>query len=187
MPRVAVATPCRNGSCTVFLGETMTKSVLLVFYSDSGHTRKAIDEVATLLDAAGWRTAVELIEPLDLKRGAWGFFLRAWRAGTKRASTIAPPQHNPGDFDLVVVGSPLWGRHLSTPAQGYLKRHAAKLPPVALVATMSGSPLAPLEKDIADIIGRRPVAAVGVTDRERVHGEDGGKIASFVDGLIRDG
>ena len=165
----------------------MTHRALLVFYSDSGHTRKAIDGVATLLNAAGWQTAVEMIEPLDLKPGAWGFFMRALRAGTKRASAIAPPRHDPGDFDLVIIGSPLWGRHLSTPAQGYLKRTAAKLPPVAVVATMSGSPLAPLEKDVAEIIGRRPVAAVGITDRERVHGEDGGKIATFVDGLTRDG
>lgn len=164
----------------------MTKSVLLVFYSDSGHTRKAIDGVATLLDAAGWQTTVEMIKPLDLKRGAWGFFMRAWRAGTKRASAIAPPQHNPADFDLLVVGSPLWGRHLSTPAQGYLKR-AMKLPPVALVATMSGSPLAPLEKDIADLIGQPPVMSVGITDKERVHGEDGGKVAAFVEALTRDG
>lgn len=57
----------------------------------------------------------------------------------KRAPDIAPSQFDPANYDVVVVGSPVWAAHVATPVRSYLKRHAPSLVHVGMFCTMGSS------------------------------------------------
>ena len=150
-------------------------NTLVVYYSDTGNTRLAAEQAASLLDAV-----LEPIQPRGLKAGLWGYLLRAWAAFRGRPAGIEDSRNDPRAFDLVVVCSPVWMGHISTPARAYLMRHVRNLRQIALVLTSSAGVKVKVARDLTDICGRQPVAVARITDADRKNGQDRDKITEFV-------
>src|SRR5512134_2792956 len=101
-------------------------NVLTVYFSRTGGTRKIADEIRA-------RCGGEL-EPSEDVRGRAGSrgYLRSAREALKRSTAeIRPGKLNPGDFDLVILGTPVWAGHLSSPMRAYLAAHKGELKHVA--------------------------------------------------------
>lgn len=106
---------------------------LVVFFSRTGATRGVAEAIA---HAAGGD--LEELKELKSRLGLLGW-LRSGYEGTYRlASDPLPLHHDPADYDIVFVGSPTWNKALSSPVRGFLQRHGARLPRVALFATCAG-------------------------------------------------
>jgi menaquinone-dependent protoporphyrinogen IX oxidase len=54
-------------------------------------------------------------------------------------SMINPPKNNPANYDLVIVGTPIWGGKLSSPVRAYLIKTAGKTKRIAYFVTMAGN------------------------------------------------
>lgn len=151
------------------------KRVMVVFYSESGHTRLIADELAAALGAS-----VERIGAPDLPGGGWGFFWRTWQSILGGSARIAEPSLNPEDYDVVLVGSPVWAGRIASPVRAYLRRFAGKVKTaagfVSCSKTGAESALAELDK----LVAGRAVAHLSVCDEDRVNGRDVGKILDFV-------
>ncbi len=108
---------------------------LVVYYSKSGNTRRVAEEIAKALGA----DTEELIE-VGTKRSGFFGFLFAGRDGMRgRPSKIEPGKKRPADYDLVVVGSPVWGWNLVPAVRSYLGAVDLKGKPVAFFCTMGGT------------------------------------------------
>lgn len=63
-------------------------------------------------------------------------WLRSGRdAGSKRLTTLEKLTDNPADYDLVVVGTPVWNHSVSTPVRTYLSQFKGKFGKVAFFCT----------------------------------------------------
>jgi len=82
---------------------------LVAFYSRDGHTKRVAEIIANALNA-------ELDEIVDKKprKGFLGF-LRAGYDATRRKTTEISFTKNPTDYDIVVIGTPVWNSRV-TPA-----------------------------------------------------------------------
>ncbi len=82
---------------------------LVVFYSRAGTTWK-------LAEAIGCITGWDVEELIDTRpRGGILGYLRSALDGTfERLTELRPPRANPAEYDLVVVGSPVWNSSLSS-------------------------------------------------------------------------
>ena len=108
---------------------------LVVYYSRSGNTKA----VAQLIAGAASGDLEELIEIGENRKGFLGW-IRAGRAGmTKQASRIEPLKASPADYDIIYVGSPVWGWNLAPAVRSYLSQTDFGTTPIALFCTMSGS------------------------------------------------
>ena len=108
------------------------KDVLCIYYSRTGNTAKTMEEIATALDA-------ELVRLQDdVKRdGFWGWLrcgLDAMRRGT---APVLPfeTERSLANYDLVIVGTPVWAGRCSAVTRSFLKRNGRRLNNVAYVAT----------------------------------------------------
>lgn len=83
--------------------------ILIAFYSKSGFTRKVAENLARSLEA-------DMDEIVDLRNrsGIKGWLLGG-RDGMKGALTEIKTSKNPKNYDLVVLGTPIWAWN-STPA-----------------------------------------------------------------------
>ena len=107
---------------------------LVVYYSRTGRTRS----VAEMIAAAVSGELEEIVEVGVERKGIMGY-LRAGRGGIrKEKSEIEPPKKRAADYDLVVVGTPVWGWNLVPAVRRYLSAVDLKGKPVALFCTLGG-------------------------------------------------
>ena len=108
--------------------------ILCLYYSRTGKTKPAMEEVALALDAE----IVGIQDEIN-RGGTMGFLMSALGAvrknthRLKRFETDKPLQ----EYRLVILGTPVWAGRCSAVMRGFLKRRGLELPDTAYVVTRS--------------------------------------------------
>ena len=152
--------------------------VLVVHYSRTGTTRKLAEAIAT---ATGWD--LEAIVDTRDRRGFLGFLRSGFEAMTGRRTRLEAVRHDLRAYDLVVIGSPVWDRSVSTPVRTFLEEHAAELPRVAFFLTFGGEGQERALAQMAALAGRAPLATLALRQEELTREAHGPAVARFVDAL----
>ena len=151
---------------------------LIAFYSRTGVTQHIARQLAQRLGAD--MLAIEDVRP---RIGVLGYLRSAIEAMQSRMPDIRPPALDPASYDLVVLGTPVWVGHLSSPMRRFLHDRGAELPRVAFFCTQGGRGAEALFREMQELVGKEPVATCALTDDE-VFGEGhAAKIDAFLDRL----
>lgn len=152
---------------------------LIVYYSKTGNTKKVAEELSEKLQAD--------IEEIEDKKNRAGFlnWFRSGRDGMKKSGTeIGEMEKNPEEFDLVVLGSPIWGWNMTPAVRTYVEKNKEKIKNYAFFITSGNTEVSKIAPHFQDIIGQKPSAQVGFNAREmkdqKLHAE---KISEFIDSL----
>lgn len=151
---------------------------LVVYFSRTGYTEKVAERLAERCGAH----AEAIREP----RSRLGFFayIRSAREALKgRPAQILPLLHDPKSYDLVVVGTPVWAGHVSSPVRACLEAHRESLGRVAFFCTQHASGGEKVLQEMAEISGKQPVATLVVSDAEIRQGGAWPKLDRFIRGL----
>ena len=107
---------------------------LVVYYSRSGNTRFAAEQISKEIGG-------EIEEIIDKKKrkGLLGFVSSGYDATRGRATKIAAIKRSPKDYDLVVVGTPMWNKRITPAVRTYLRDNNFSEKRVALFCTNLGS------------------------------------------------
>jgi menaquinone-dependent protoporphyrinogen IX oxidase len=153
---------------------------LVVYYSRTRVTKKVSDFLAEKLGAQ----VEELQDTVD-RAGLKGYMLSGRDATLKRLTQLQPVKFNPADFDLVLIGSPIWSWNLSTPIRTYLTEHKPALRKVAFFCTMGGSGDERAAAEVEKILGRKLLAKAGLLTSRVVKNEFEGKAEKFLAELVK--
>jgi len=126
----------------------MKKKILITYYSETGHTRKIAEYIGDKTDAV-----VEVVETGYFAKGFLAYLKRGWLSYRKRNIPINAPGHDPSEFDLLIVGAPVWAGHVACPIRSYLATYKGQLPEVAFYVTMGGSGGQGALRDMREITG----------------------------------
>ena len=109
--------------------------VLCIYYSRTGKTRKAMEEIATALDA-------ELVEITDGQdRSGWRGYWRSGMEAMRRATRPIRPLNAEKpleEYRLILLGTPVWAGRCSSPVRALLKRRGLEMERVCYVLTRGG-------------------------------------------------
>ena len=107
-------------------------NVLCIYYSRTGHTKKAMEEIAEALDAE----LVEITDGVD-RKGLVGALRSGRDAMRKECAPLQAFQTEKalGEYQLVIVGTPVWAGRCSSVIRGFLKQHGKKLRQAAYIIT----------------------------------------------------
>lgn len=147
---------------------------LVVFYSRSGHTREVGHRVAAALHAD-----MEEIGDRVNRRGVFGFLRSGRDAWFERRTELLPVARDPGAYDLVIIGTPIWNMSLSTPVRTYLQDHRSRFREVAFFCTMGGFGAERVFEKMSKETGHQPVATLALTERDLVSPDLAVAIRSF--------
>ena len=108
--------------------------VLCIYYSRTGHTGKAMEEIGEALDA-------EVVGITDnVARGGWRGWIRCGLDAVKKNTaplnsfeTCKPLE----EYRLVILGTPVWAGRCSSVMRAFLKAYGRKMKNVAYVVTRS--------------------------------------------------
>ena len=106
---------------------------LVVYYSRTGNTKSVAEKIAKQLEA-------DTEEVVDLKNrhGRFGFIRAGYDATRSKETRIEKRQKLPTDYDLIVVGTPVWNSRLTPAIRTYLKENDLSGKKVAVFSTNEG-------------------------------------------------
>ncbi|MFO7710637.1 MAG: flavodoxin [Candidatus Woesearchaeota archaeon] len=123
---------------------------LIIYFSRTETTRKVAEALAKRLKADIER----ITEPKD-REGALGYLRSGKEASLKQLPRINPIKSNPGQYDLVIIGTPVWAFTMASPIRSFLTPNTLKK--VAFFCTMNGSGAKRTFKDMQALAGQ-PIA-----------------------------
>lgn len=144
---------------------------LIAFYSRTGNTKKVGNEIAKVLKA----DVDEIIDKTD-RSG-----IRGWLGGGRDALFKRPTEittkKNPQNYELVVIGTPIWVGTMVPSIRTYLSKF--KFNKIAFFCTFGGSE-GKCFKDMESLT-KKPLAVFGIKDKNM--GKDLNRIKEFCNKL----
>lgn len=159
----------------------MDLKILTVFYSRTGNTKGIGEEIVGEL-----KCVVEEIFDTQNRKGIWGFLKSGYQATRKKLTTLKPITLDPSDFDLVIIGTPIWNRHVSVPTRTYLAETASKLKKVAFFCTEGGRGGERAFSEMEALCDKDPVGVLEIKRKEIKENSYGLKLKEFID-LVQQG
>lgn len=135
--------------------------ILIVYYSKTGHTAQVAKELATLCNAD-----IEAIVGTHNGDKGFKFFRALFNTVRQSSSVIEPSLKPPEDYDLVIVGTPVWMFKLSSFTRAYLKRHAKQFKQVAFFCTQGGRGDEKVFKQMSDETKKQAITTLVVNETE---------------------
>jgi flavodoxin len=153
--------------------------ILVVYYSISGHTRDAAIAIG-----AGLGADIEpIVEPATTRITPWSYFTLGMKGVFGMAAPIGPGTYDPTTYDLVILGTPIWGGKMSAPARSYVMAHRGQFRRLALFCTQGGTGGETALAEMATIAETKAAAMLALSDADRASGKSAEKIAGFVAAL----
>lgn len=149
-------------------------NILVIVYSYTGTSRKVAE---LLCSQQGWRLAdVTDAHPRSGALGTWRCLLDSFLRRQPAIRYDGPP---PGDFDAVVLVSPIWMLRLAGPMRSFVAQQRHRLPDVAVLSVMGGEGAPNAAAEIGELLGRAPVMTTAVTLREVDDGSCAARLQAF--------
>lgn len=151
---------------------------LVVYYSRTGNTRKLAEELA---DALG--CDVEEIIDTKNRSGIIGWLRSGRDASNQNLTVLKDKINDPSQYDLLIIGTPIWGGHVSTPVRTYIHQNQADFNSVAFFCTASGDKFDGVFNDMKELCGVAPVETLGVSGKEIKKDGYKNKMQDFINGI----
>ena len=140
-------------------------SILVVFFSRTGGTHIIANEIASTL-----KGDIEEIEDTTGRSGPLGWLKAGADAGRRSLTKLKPIKNDPSDYNIVIVGSPVWNGTVSTPIRTYLSEYKDKIKATAFwVSGYKTDNNAIVE--MTEIFNREPIATLRLLGKEEVQAE----------------
>jgi flavodoxin len=107
---------------------------IVVFYSMRGTTKKVAERIAGALQCD-----LEEIKEPGSRKGLFGLLKSGREALRKVLPPICEPGKDPGGYDLVVLGTPVWAGTMASPMRSFLSKYGHRIKKAAFFCTAGGS------------------------------------------------
>lgn len=134
---------------------------LVVFYSRTGTTKKVAEAIGKNLNC-------DIEELIDTKN-RMGFFdwLRSSRdAMRKKLTIIKEIRYRPSDYDIVIIGTPIWFEMPAPAIRTYISSHKDSFKKVAFFCTCTSSGMDKTFAELEKLCGKAPIALLDVNAKE---------------------
>ncbi len=149
--------------------------ILVVFYSRTGNTRIVAEEIRNGLDCD-----IEEIIDKQKRSGILGYWRSVYDAIRKKETVLEKIKNDPEDFDLLIIGTPVWNRNVSVPIRTYITQNHAKFNKLAFFCTATGPNFEGAIKGITELSNMSPIATLGIRAKEIKDRSYQSKIQEFV-------
>jgi flavodoxin len=150
------------------------QNILIVFYSRTGVTKKVARNLADELMAD-----MEEIESIKNRDGISGYAFSGYEATKGKDAKIKNTTKNPADYDLIIIGTPVWAWSMSSPIRSYINKNKFAFKNIAFFATYGGN-IGKTFIELEKLCNKPPMATLGLLTKEVIKDEHKGKMAEFV-------
>ena len=135
---------------------------LVVYYSRSGKTRAVAEIIAQKLGCE-----IEELIDKDNRKGAFGWIKSGRDASGKRLAKIEIPRKDPADYDLVILGTPVWAWTMTPAIRTYLLSNAGSIKKTAFFCTMNGAGDNKTFAQMTELSTQQPIATLTIINKKQ--------------------
>jgi flavodoxin len=139
-------------------------NILIVYYSRTRNTKKVAEALQAQLGCD-----IEEIKTKKSYAGPIGWILAGKEASQKILPEIEPIGKNPANYDLVILGTPIWAWNIASPLRTYINQNNGKINRVAAFCTMGGD-FGKAFEEIELICNRKIEAKIAIKTKDIVSG-----------------
>lgn len=147
---------------------------LVVYYSRTGVTKTVGEELAKQL-----RCDAEEIISVKNRKGIIGYIISGKEAVLKKPAKIKEIKKDSSSYDIVIIGTPVWGHNMSSPIRTYLIKNKDKLKNVAFFCTMGSSGSQKTFNEM-EKLSKKPITVLELKTAEVKSREYENKLKEFV-------
>jgi flavodoxin len=154
---------------------------LIIYYSRTGTTKKVAELMQYTLDCD-----IEEIVDTKNRKGPVGYIMAGRDANMRTLTTIQPISKKVNDFELVLIGTPVWSWNVSTPVRTFLQENKENLKQVAYFCTMGGNRSERTFTEMEKVCNIKPIATLALTTKEVLQNQFKNKLVAFVNNLSKE-
>jgi flavodoxin len=148
---------------------------LVVFYSMTGNTKEVAVHISEVLNCD-----VEEIFDVKPRKGFFGFVKSGIESLFKIMPEIKQTEIDPKDYDLVIIGTPVWIGNMASPIRTYLFKNNEKINNAAFFCTIKGNNDKKVFLEMERICESNPVACLSLKDKEIKQEKHIKKVKQFI-------
>lgn len=141
--------------------KTASKKILVVYYSRTGNTKRVAEDIAAKLKAD-----IEEIRDKKKRDGIIGYMAAGRDASIEKLAEIDETKNNPANYDIIIIGTPVWAWNITPAARTYLTKHKDILKQVAFFTTAGGTAPDKIVPKIEKVLGRKVIGFTGFVGGE---------------------
>ena len=122
----------------------------------------------------------EEIISLEERKGLTGYLKSGKEAAQKKLAKIKPPEKKVGDYDLVIIGTPVWVGTMASPVRTYLNSNLGRFRKVAFFTTQGSIKDQKVFKELTEVLGKDPLATLKIKTKEAAQGDYEAKLEKFL-------
>lgn len=151
---------------------------LVVYYSRTGITKKTAALITELLSC-------DMEEIIDQKKrkGPIGFLTAAKDAAKRNTTRINPMEKDPAEYDVVIIGTPVWAGNMTPAIRTYLENYKEKIKKAAFFLTTAKSGIEKTFHEMEEVYGKPPAATLPLYTSEVKKGKTREKVQKFCENL----
>ena len=151
---------------------------LIVYYSRTGNTKFIAEILAKELN-------FDLEEIIDTKKrkGIIGWLRAGYDATREKLTVIKELQKNPELYDLIIIGTPIWNKRMSSAIRTYINEKKANFKNIAFFCTEGGSGGPETFENMAGLCGKNPLSTLEIIKKEIKKDKYLEKVKTFIQKL----
>ncbi len=146
---------------------------LIVYYSRTNVTKQIATKIRDELDCD-----LEEITDGGKYNGKIGYMKGGMNATMGRTSEIDPVSKNPADYDLVIIGTPVWASNMATPIYTYLLQYKNQIKNLASFCTCISGGYEKTLENIGEVTGKSQIATMFLNAKDVENPQE--KINTFI-------
>ena len=152
--------------------------VLVVYYSRTGTTDTVARAIRHELGCE-----IEAIHDAKRRAGVVGYLRSGFDAALRRGTKLRAMSSDPEDYDLVIVGTPVWNATTSAPVRTYLFANRERIRSVAFFCTYGRTGSERVLREMQELCVQPPLATIAVRSDEVSRELFASKIHGFASAL----
>ncbi|MBR2557047.1 MAG: flavodoxin [Methanobrevibacter sp.] len=149
---------------------------LVVYYSRTNITKKLAESICDELDCD-----IEEIKSKVNYGGKLGYARGIKDGATGKIVELESMKYNPGDYDVVYLGAPVWASKAANPLISYIKLNEGKFSSVKFFLTAGSSGFDSSFEQLENAASLKPLKTLALTTKEVKKDEFESKLKAFLE------
>ena len=137
------------------------KKILVVYFSKTGNTERVARDISSSMNAD-----IEKIIDKKERTGCIGWFASGSDGMNEELTDIEPVKKNPRDYDIVIIGSPVWGWNMTPAVRTYVEQNRENFKDVAFFITAGGTKAEEITPFFEKLSGKKALISLGLIEDE---------------------
>jgi flavodoxin len=150
--------------------------ILIAYYTRTGNTEIVAKKIANILDAD-----TEKIVDKKNRSGIFGWLRAGYHAKRQILTEIEPSENESDNYDLILLGTPIWAGNPTPAIRTYIKRHKNNFKKIGLLVTSKGGKNQPVFDELIKASGKTPIAKIGFIEKEIKNNSIDSQVKDFCD------